>query len=77
MSVQRDYGNRAERNRARFKYTIDDKGLAWIKAEIESRLGVPFAGREREQHERREDDGEQHGSRDEQPWHSASMPRSA
>ena len=32
MSVQRDYGNRAERNRARFKYTIDDKGLDWIKA---------------------------------------------
>jgi sulfite reductase (NADPH) hemoprotein beta-component len=42
MSVQRDYGNRAERNRARFKYTIDDKGLAWIKAEIESRLGGAF-----------------------------------
>ncbi|HEX8511921.1 MAG TPA: NADPH-dependent assimilatory sulfite reductase hemoprotein subunit [Allosphingosinicella sp.] len=42
MSVQRDYGNRAERNRARFKYTIDDKGLGWIKAEIEARLGAPF-----------------------------------
>jgi sulfite reductase (NADPH) hemoprotein beta-component len=40
MSVQRDYGNRAERNRARFKYTIDDKGLDWIKAEIEARLGA-------------------------------------
>jgi len=40
MSVQRDYGNRAERNRARFKYTIDDKGLGWIKAEIEARLGA-------------------------------------
>ncbi|MEA3008935.1 MAG: sulfite reductase hemoprotein beta-component [Sphingomonadales bacterium] len=42
MAVQRDYGNRAERNRARFKYTIDDKGLGWIKAEIESRLGAPL-----------------------------------
>ncbi|HEX8526191.1 MAG TPA: sulfite reductase, partial [Allosphingosinicella sp.] len=42
LSVQRDYGNRAERNRARFKYTIDDKGLGWIKAEIESRLGAPL-----------------------------------
>ncbi|HEX8062274.1 MAG TPA: NADPH-dependent assimilatory sulfite reductase hemoprotein subunit [Allosphingosinicella sp.] len=42
MSVQRDYGNRAERNRARFKYTIDDKGLGWIKAEIEARLGAPL-----------------------------------
>lgn len=42
MAVQRDYGNRAERNRARFKYTIDDKGLSWIKAEIETRLGGPL-----------------------------------
>jgi sulfite reductase (NADPH) hemoprotein beta-component len=42
MSVQREYGNRLERNRARFKYTIDDKGLDWIKAKIEARLGAPF-----------------------------------
>ena len=39
MAVQRDYGNRADRSHARFKYTIDDKGLDWIKAEIEARLG--------------------------------------
>jgi sulfite reductase (NADPH) hemoprotein beta-component len=39
MSVQRDYGDRKDRGHARFKYTIDDKGLDWIKAEIESRLG--------------------------------------
>ena len=42
MSVQRDYGNRAERARARFKYTIDDKGLDFIKGEIERRMGAPF-----------------------------------
>lgn len=42
MAVQRDYGNRADRARARFKYTIDDKGLDWIKAEIERRLGFAF-----------------------------------
>lgn len=42
MSVQRDYGNRADRARARFKYTIDDKGLDWVKAEIERRLGFAF-----------------------------------
>lgn len=42
MSVQRDYGNRAERPRARFKYTIDDKGLDFIVAEIEQRMGQPF-----------------------------------
>ncbi|MGE0666195.1 MAG: NADPH-dependent assimilatory sulfite reductase hemoprotein subunit [Sphingomonadales bacterium] len=39
MSVQRDYGDRLDRQRARFKYTVDDKGLDWIVAEIERRLG--------------------------------------
>lgn len=39
MGVQRDYGNRVDRSRARFKYTIDDKGLDWIKSEIERRMG--------------------------------------
>jgi sulfite reductase (NADPH) hemoprotein beta-component len=39
MGVQRDYGDRVDRSHARFKYTIDDKGLDWIKAEIEARLG--------------------------------------
>ena len=39
MSIQRDYGNRADRSRARFKYTIDDKGLDWIKLAIEDRAG--------------------------------------
>ena len=43
MSVQRDYGDRVDRAHARFKYTIDDKGLDWIKAEIEQRLGFKFA----------------------------------
>ncbi len=42
MSVQRDYGDRKDRAHARFKYTIDDKGLDWIKAEIETRLGFPL-----------------------------------
>lgn len=43
MAVQRDYGDRVDRGRARFKYTIDDKGLDWIKAEIEQRLGFALA----------------------------------
>jgi sulfite reductase (NADPH) hemoprotein beta-component len=42
MSVQRDYGNRQVRARARFKYTIDDKGLDFIKSEIEQRMGAAF-----------------------------------
>jgi sulfite reductase (NADPH) hemoprotein beta-component len=42
MAVQRDYGDRVNRAHARFKYTIDDKGLAWITKEIESRQGFSF-----------------------------------
>jgi sulfite reductase (NADPH) hemoprotein beta-component len=43
MSVQRDYGDRVDRAHARFKYTIDDKGLNWITAEVERRLGFALA----------------------------------
>lgn len=39
MGVQRDHGDRKNRARARFKYTIDDHGLDWIQSEIERRLG--------------------------------------
>jgi sulfite reductase (NADPH) hemoprotein beta-component len=39
MGVQRDYGDRLDRAHARFKYTIDDLGLDWIRTEIERRLG--------------------------------------
>lgn len=39
MGVQRDYGARDVRAHARFKYTVDDKGVDWIKAAIEDRLG--------------------------------------
>ncbi|HZV19012.1 MAG TPA: NADPH-dependent assimilatory sulfite reductase hemoprotein subunit [Sphingobium sp.] len=42
MTVQRDYGDRKDRMHARFKYTIDDKGLDWIKAEIERHMGSKF-----------------------------------
>ncbi len=43
MGTQRDYGDRLDRSRARFKYTIDDKGLDWITREIEARQGFAFA----------------------------------
>jgi sulfite reductase (NADPH) hemoprotein beta-component len=42
MSVQRDYGNRVNRARARFKYTIDEKGLDFVRSEIERRMGSAF-----------------------------------
>lgn len=42
MGVQRDYGDRSNRQHARFKYTIDDKGLDWTKGEIERRMNSAF-----------------------------------
>jgi sulfite reductase (NADPH) hemoprotein beta-component len=39
MTVQRDWGNRENRKRARLKYTIEDRGLEAYKAEVEKRLG--------------------------------------
>ena len=43
VTTQRDFGNRELRKRARFKYTIDDRGLGFIVAEIERRAGIAFA----------------------------------
>jgi sulfite reductase (NADPH) hemoprotein beta-component len=42
LTTQRDYGNRAVRKRARLKYTIEDRGLAWFVAEITKRQGFAF-----------------------------------
>jgi sulfite reductase (NADPH) hemoprotein beta-component len=43
VTAQRDYGNREVRKRARLKYTIDDRGLGWFKAEVERRTGFALA----------------------------------
>ena len=43
VTTQRDFGNREQRKRARFKYTIDDRGLDFIVAEIERRAGFSLA----------------------------------
>jgi sulfite reductase (NADPH) hemoprotein beta-component len=42
ITTQRDFGNRAERKRARLKYTIDERGPAWFKGEVEARMGFAF-----------------------------------
>ncbi|MCM3129610.1 MULTISPECIES: assimilatory sulfite reductase (NADPH) hemoprotein subunit [unclassified Paenibacillus] len=39
VTIQRDYGDRAVRKHARFKYTVDDRGLDWLKNELTTRLG--------------------------------------
>lgn len=39
VTIQRDYGDRAVRKHARFKYTIDDRGVEWFIDELHTRLG--------------------------------------
>src|SRR5947207_10293869 len=43
VTVQRDWGNRANPKHARLKYTIEDRGLDAFRAEVERRAGVKFA----------------------------------
>ncbi|GIP37070.1 sulfite reductase [NADPH] hemoprotein beta-component [Paenibacillus sp. J31TS4] len=39
VTIQRDYGDRSVRKHARFKYTIDDRGIDWFINELSERLG--------------------------------------
>jgi sulfite reductase (NADPH) hemoprotein beta-component len=43
IETQRDYGDRVNRRHARLKYTIEDRGLPWFKAEVEKRSGIALA----------------------------------
>lgn len=43
VAVQRDYGNRANRRRARLKYLIEERGIDWFRAETERYLGRALA----------------------------------
>jgi sulfite reductase (ferredoxin) len=40
VTVQRDFGNRTDRKRARLKYLVDEKGIEWFRQEVQARL--PF-----------------------------------
>jgi len=42
VTVQRDWGDRANRKHARLKYTIDDRGLDAFRAEVERRIAKPL-----------------------------------
>ena len=42
ITVQRDYGDRSDRKRARMKYLIDDWGMDKFKKEVERRFGAPL-----------------------------------
>jgi sulfite reductase (ferredoxin) len=37
--VQRDYGNRSDRRRARLKYLLDERGVDWFREQVERVLG--------------------------------------
>jgi sulfite reductase (NADPH) hemoprotein beta-component len=39
VKIQRDNGDRTNRKHARFKYTIEDRGVEWLKFELNRRLG--------------------------------------
>jgi sulfite reductase (NADPH) hemoprotein beta-component len=39
VMIQRDFGDRSVRKHARFKYTIDDRGIEWFVNELQNRLG--------------------------------------
>ncbi|MBI4625772.1 MAG: NADPH-dependent assimilatory sulfite reductase hemoprotein subunit [Verrucomicrobia bacterium] len=41
VTVQRDYGNREDRSRARMKYLIEERGIEWFRKEVEARLQAP------------------------------------
>ncbi|MFZ4764035.1 MAG: NADPH-dependent assimilatory sulfite reductase hemoprotein subunit, partial [Roseimicrobium sp.] len=38
VTTQRDFGNREERKLARMKYLVESKGIAWFRAEVQSRV---------------------------------------
>jgi len=39
VSIQKDFGNRAERRYSRFKYLLEERGMAWFANELATRLG--------------------------------------
>lgn len=41
--VQRDNGDRTDRKHSRLKYTIEDHGIAWFRAEVDKYLGYHLA----------------------------------
>ncbi len=43
LTTQRDFGDRTNRKHARLKYTIEDRGIAWFRGEVEKRIGFAFA----------------------------------
>jgi sulfite reductase (ferredoxin) len=43
VATQRDFGNRDDRHRARLKYTLEERGIDWLRTEIATRIGRAIA----------------------------------
>ena len=43
ITTQRDHGNRDDRNRARLKYLLEERGIDWLRDQIETRTGLTLA----------------------------------
>jgi sulfite reductase (ferredoxin) len=43
LTTLRDYGDRTNRKHARLKYVVEERGIEWIRAEVESRLGTKLS----------------------------------
>ncbi len=39
VTTQRDFGDRTNRKHARLKYLVEEQGIAWLRAEVERRIG--------------------------------------
>lgn len=39
VTTQRDFGNRDDRSRARLKYLLEERGIEWLRAQVEQRTG--------------------------------------
>ncbi|MBK6438089.1 MAG: sulfite reductase [Candidatus Microthrix sp.] len=43
VDTQRVYGNREDRSRARLKYLLEERGIDWLRTQVEERLGAALA----------------------------------
>ncbi|MEZ5239158.1 MAG: sulfite reductase, partial [Microthrixaceae bacterium] len=43
VTLFRDHGNREDRSHARLKYVVEDRGVEWVREEVERRVGHALA----------------------------------
>ncbi len=56
IGIFRDHGNRKVRNRARLRFLIEERGLWWLREEVERRLGRALAAAGQDLRSRRHND---------------------